>query len=223
MISRIPRFVGAFAGALLVSGAAVAVTAEASGLASPPSAAAAPKAAATAPSDCQAFLGYFAANLHSTPEQVAAAYQDAIGKSLDAAVQRGDLTAAAAQTLRSKLAKSSACSGEIGHLKANAEHGARLDTAAAVAAALEMTPDALKAARKAGSSVQELAAKQGITESAFEAAVTANLTAQADQALAAGKTTKVQHDAVVARIPKEAKHLWMSGQHHTSKPAKPVA
>ena len=223
MISRIPRIAGAFAGALLVSGAAVAVTAEASGLGSSPFAAVAAKPAATAPSDCQVFLGYFAADLHSTPEQVAAAYQDAIGKSLDAAVQRGDLTVAAAQTLKTKLAKSTACSGEVGHLKATGERNVRLDTATAVAGALKMTPDAVKAARKAGSSIQDLAAKQGITEAAFESAVSANLTAQADQALAAGKTTKVQHDAVVARIPKEAKQLWMSGQHHTPKPAKPVA
>lgn len=223
-MNRIPRLAGAIVGALLVSGAAVAITAHAAGVGLSPSAAATPSPsskAANRQADCQAFLGYFAKNLNTTTDKVTKAYQAALASTLADAVKNGQLTQAQADKLKAAAASGQPCQGLDGFPPKGAPGdrppggqppAGAMDVQAAIAKALNLTPAQLKADFMNGQTVQQIAGAAGISEQAFEASVVASLTANLDAALKAGTITQAQHDAMIQRLPQTAKAFWSSSR-----------
>lgn len=218
-MNRIPRLAGAIAGALLVSGAAAAITAHAAGVSLSPSAAATPSPSsksAQRQADCQAFLGYFAKNLGTSTGNLTKAYQAALASTLADAVKNGRLTQAQADRIKAAAASGEPCEGLRGIAPKDAfgGHGAAaaLDVHAAVAKALNLTSDQLKTDFQNGQTVQQIAGAAGINEQTFEASVVASLTANLDAALKSGTITQAQHDAMVQRLSQMAKAFWSSSR-----------
>lgn len=221
-MSRIPRLAGAIAGALLVSGAAVAITAHAAGLSVAPQAASpspspSSKAGQNRQADCQAFVGYFAKNLNTSPDKVAKAYQGALASTLADAVKSGQITQAQADKIKAATASAEPCQGLAGISPKGGPGGpggrgpmAAMDVPAAIAKALGVSADQLKTDFQNGQTVQKIAAAGNISEAAFESSVVASLTANLDTALKDGKISQAQHDAMVQRLPETAKAFWSS-------------
>ena len=228
MISRIPRIAGAVIGALLVSGAAVAVTAHAAGVSINPLAAGSPSPSpsnrgagkAALQGNCQSFLGYFAKDLNTSTDKVNSAFQDALSKTLADAVKNGQITQAQADKIRSSAAKRQLCQGLAGIRPKGAQAGpakgklgvAMTDVLNAVAGALKVSPAQLKTDFQNGQTVQQIATGNGVDEQTFESSVVAALTADLDSALKAGTITQQQHDAMVQRLPQMAKAFWSSNR-----------
>jgi hypothetical protein len=75
------------------------------------------------------------------------------------------------------------------------------ETAAAAATYLGVTDAQLRTARQAGKSLADLAKEKGKTTDGLKQAMLTALTKAADDAVTAGKLTKVQRDAIVAKAP----------------------
>jgi hypothetical protein len=224
---RSPRFLRIaipVAGALLVAGAAIAVTASAAGLRVNPLAAAtspSPKpttgtAAAgsgKATAACQAYLGHLATQLNVTPAKLDAAALAAAKATVQDQVKSGKITQAQADKIEAKLPSASAgfCSGAINGLgkapRAALEKSAYLTAAAA---ALGVTEAQLKTDLKAGQNLSQVAAAQKVSEADFKAKVTASIKAKLDAAVAAKSITQAQEDAQLAKLQAGDPPYWSS-------------
>lgn len=215
---RALRLAGAALGAVLVSGAVVAITASAAGLPIAPFAASPSPKASAAPADkqavCDDFMNHLASNLGKKSPDVQSAAQKAIGQTIDDQVKAGKLTQQQADQLKSKLANQPLCSGAlagVGRPPAG-DHG----PAAAIgehyvadaAKALGMTPTDLMAEIKSGKTLKDIAAAKGMDEAAFRTAFIAAVKSDLDQQVTAGKLTSQQEQTILQRLQTAPLPFW---------------
>lgn len=204
---RFLRLAGAAAGALVLGGAVVAVTASAAGLPVVPFAATTPtpKAAATARPQGQActnFVNHLATNLGKKPADVQSAAGKALAQTIDDAVKSGQMTQQQGDALKKKLATTTdLCPGAVSGIgRAATAPGAGPHLMADVATALGLSPADLTAQLKAGKSVKDIAAAKGLDETAFRAKFIAAVKADLDAQVAAGKLTAQQEQMALTRL-----------------------
>jgi hypothetical protein len=212
---RIVRIALAAAGALLVAGAVVAATAYAAGVPLQPFAASSPSPKPSAsPSQrqeaCTDFMGHLASDLGKSQSDVNAAAQKALGQTIDDAVKNGQLTQSQGDRLKQRVAGQTLCSGALGALSRPGGLGAPdrqilLDDAAK---ALGMTPSDLMSQLKSGKSLQDIATAKGMTEQQFRTAFVADVKADLDAQVKAGKLTQAQEDEILNRLQNGPLPFW---------------
>ena len=227
------RVLGFAAGAVLVAGAAVLVTASAAGLnvgfrpssgqpASTDTAAISQKAGASAV--CNDFLSHLSSDLGKSQSQVNAAVQKAIGETLADEVKNNDLTPAQADAIKQKLASQPPCTlaGNLGKPAAAPGAGATIGAYTqqlirAAASALGITDAQLKTDLAGGMSLSQIAAAQNppVTEAQFRTRLIAKLTPLLDTAVTNKKLTSAQEQMILQRLQTGPIPFW-------SKPLRPV-
>ncbi|HEY0830462.1 MAG TPA: hypothetical protein VGE99_04915 [Candidatus Dormibacteraeota bacterium] len=224
------RVLGFAAGAVLVAGAAVLVTASAAGLnvgfrpspSQPASASVGTKAGA--PAVCNDFLSHLSSDLGKSQAQVNAAVQKAIGETLADEVKNKDLTQAQADAIKKQLASQPPCNlaGNLGLKPAPraaaptiATYTSQLVTAAA--SALGISDTQLKTDLANGMTLSQVAAAHNppITEAQFRTQLIAKLTPALDDAVTNKKLTAAQEQAIIKRLQTDPIPFW-------SKPMRPV-
>ncbi len=227
---RIVKIATATAGALLVSGAVVAITASAAGLPAGLIAAASPSPKATGTSGakqqyCQTFLNTFASDLGKKPADVQSAAQKAFGQTVDQAVKDGKLTQAQADQLKQKAANGTLCSGMgiagIGRPAAgdHARGGLGGMYLGDAAKALGMSQSDLMTALRGGQTLQQVAASKGMNEQQFRDAFTAQVKADLNTQVKNGKLTQAQEDNILNRLKTAPLPFWSSSM--PARPARP--
>lgn len=216
--SRALRLAGAALGAVLVSGAVVAITASAAGVPVGPFAASPSPKASAAPGDkqavCDDFMNHLAADLGKKSSDVQAAAQKAIGQTIDDQVKAGQLTQQQADHMKSKLAGQQLCSGAVAGLgrHAGGDHGPAPAIGehylADAAKALGMSATDLQAELKGGKTPKDIAATKGMDENAFRTAFIAAVKSDLDQQVAAGKLTSQQEQAMLQRLQTAPLPFW---------------
>ena len=213
---RYIRIAGLAAGAVMVAAGAVLITASAAGYniglggSSSPStqanAAGFAEQSSKASAVCTNFVSHLAADLNTSQTNLSAAFQKAIGQTLDDEVKNGDLTKAQADAIKQRLAGKPPCSmiSAGGLTKAPAANlGAYRDALlTAAASALGITLDQLKADLAKGMSLSQIAAAQhpAVTEAQFRAKLIQNLTPLLDKAVTNGQLTKTQEQAILQKL-----------------------
>jgi hypothetical protein len=222
----------ATAGALLVAGAALVITASAAGLPAGLVAAASPSPEPVESPDaaraqyCQTFVNNFASALGKKPADVQAAAQKAFGQTLDQAVKDGKLTQAQADQMKQKAASGSLCSGMPfgrlgeqgtgGHAPGGLSPGMVLGDAAK---ALGMSQSDLQAALKNGQTLQQIAASKGMNEQQFRDAFSAQVKNDLDAKVKAGTVTQAQEDAILNRLKTASLPFWNGAGRGHPRPA----
>jgi hypothetical protein len=230
---RYLRVLGFAAGAVLVAGAAVLVTASAAGLnvgfrpssSQPvPATAASVNQKTSASAVCNDFLSHLSSDLGKSQAQVNAAVQKAIGETLGDEVKNKDLTQAQADAIKKQLAAQPPCSlaGNLGPKPAPraaaptiAMFTSQLVTAAA--SALGISDTQLKTDLANGMTLSQVAAAHNppITEAQFRTQLIAKLTPVLDTAVTNKKLTSAQEQAIVQQLKTGPIPYW-------SKPMRPV-
>jgi hypothetical protein len=229
--ARYLRIVGFAAGAVMVAGAAVVVTASASGMtfgfhpssASQATAGNAPAPQATNKSTvCSDFMSHFAVRIGKSQAQINDAYQKAITDTLADQVASKQLTQAQADAIKKKLASQTPCtipSVAAPHTGSKADIGAYMaayETAAALA--LGITDAQLKTDLAGGQSLSQIAASRNLTEAQLRPLLIAKLTPALDAAVKANKLTAVQEQAILKKLQTATLPLWNTHVKHP-KPA----
>jgi hypothetical protein len=220
---RTPRFLRIaipVAGALLVAGGAIAITASAAGLRVSPLAAAtaspSPKtgagaAAGGASTACQAYLGHLASQLGVSRAKLDVAAVAAAKATVQDQVTGGKLTQAQADKIEARLPATGVCSAAIGELgKLRAAPMAKGAYLSAAAAALGVTEAQLKADLKNGQTLSQVAAAQNVSEADFKTKLAAALKPKLDAAVAAKTITQAQEDAQLAKLQAGDPPYWTS-------------
>jgi hypothetical protein len=229
------RVVGFAAGAVLVAGAAVLVTASAAGLnvgfhpsSSQPAAAdttsVSQKAGASAV--CNDFLSHLSSDLGKSQSQVNAAVQKAIGETLADEVKNKDLTQAQVDAIKQKLTSQPPCSlaGNLGKAPippSGATIGAYTQQLiSAAASALGISDTQLKADLANGMTLSQIAAAQKppVTEAQFRTRLIAKLTPLLDTAVTNKKLTSAQEQMILQRLQTGPIPFWNTPM-HKPKPA----
>jgi hypothetical protein len=230
---RYLRVVGFAAGAVLVAGAAVLITASAAGLnvGFRPSSPQPVTAAATslnqkagASAVCNDFLSHLSSDLGKSQTQVNAAVQKAIGETLADEVKNKDLTQAQADAIKKQLAAQPPCSlaGNLGPkpgprvaVPTIGMYTAQLVTAAA--SVLGISDTQLKTDLANGMTLSQVAAAHNppITEAQFRAQLIAKLTPILDGAVTSKKLTSAQEQAIIKGLQTAPIPFW-------NKPMRPV-
>jgi hypothetical protein len=227
----IAKIAAATVGAVLVSGAVVAVTAFAAGVpvgplaASPsPKPSGSPSASGDRAQYCQDFVNHFASDLGKKPSDVQTAAQKALGQTLDDAVKAGKLTQAQADQIKQKAANHQLCAGldGIGRAGAAGHPGAKIaveSLLADTAKALGISEDDLKAQLKAGKSVKDIATSKGMSEQQFRDALVAAVKADLDAKVKAGTITQAQEDAALDHVRNGPLPYWDKVPQRPNKPS----
>jgi hypothetical protein len=236
---RYLRVIGFAAGAVLVAGAAVLVTASAAGLnvgfrpSSPqpaPAAASSVNQKAGASAVCNDFLSHLSSDLGKSQTQVNAAVQKAIGETLADEVKNKDLTQAQADAIKKQLAAQPPCSlaGNLGPKPAPrvvpptiATYTSQLVTAAASVLGISATQ--LKTDLANGMTLSQVAAAHNppITEAQFRTQLIAKLTPILDTAVTNKKLTSAQEQMILQRLQTGPIPFWTTPMHRP-KPAAPA-
>jgi hypothetical protein len=221
---RTPRFLRIaipVAGALLIAGGAIAITASAAGLklgspiaatatpspkASPGTAAAGSKVAAT----CQAYLGHLASQLGVSQAKLDAANAAALKATVQDQVTSGKITQAQADKIEAKLPRTVPCTEAISGLARTNAAVARSVYLTAAATALGVTEAELKLDLKNGQSISQVAAAKNITEADFKTKVVAALKTKLDAAVSSKMITQSQEDAQLAKLQAGDPPFWKS-------------
>ena len=231
------RVVGFAAGAVLVAGAAVLVTASAAGLnvgfrpsssqpASAETASVSQKAGASAV--CNDFLSHLSSDLGKSQSQVNAAVQKAIGQTLADEVKNKDLTQAQADAIKQKMASQPPCAlaGNLGKADApGTSIGAYTQQLiSAAASALGISDAQLKTDLAGGMTLSQIAAAQNppVTEAQFRTRLIANLTPLLDTAVTNKKLTSAQEQAIIQRLQTGPIPFWTTPM-RKPKPAAPAS
>jgi hypothetical protein len=234
------RVLGFAAGAVLVAGAAVLVTASAAGLnvgfrpsssqpASADTASISQKAGASAV--CNDFLSHLSSDLGKSQSQVNATIQKAIGETLADEVKNKDLTQAQADAIKQKLASQPPCTlaGNLGKPAAAPGAGATIGAytqqlISAAASALGITDTQLKTDLAGGMTLSQIAAAQNppVTEAQFRARLIAKLTPLLDTAVTDKKLTSAQEQMILQRLQTGPIPFWTAPM-RKPKPAAPSA
>jgi hypothetical protein len=231
---------GFAAGAVLVTGAAVLVTASAAGLnvgfrSSTPTAAAPATAAidskATASAICNNFISHLSSDLGKTQAQVNAAIQKAIGETLADEVKNKDLTQAQADAIKKRLTSQPPCAlggfNKVPDPGASAKIGAYTQQLlSAAASALGISDAQLKTDLASGMSLSQIAAAQKppVTEAQFRTNLIAKLKPLLDTAVTNKQLTATQEQAILQHLQTGPIPYWSKAiKPKTTAPASPKA
>jgi hypothetical protein len=237
---RYLRVLGFAAGAVLVTGAAVLVTASAAGLnvgfrSSTPTAAAPATAAidskATASAICNNFISHLSSDLGKTQAQVNAAIQKAIGETLADEVKNKDLTQAQADAIKKRLTSQPPCAlggfNKVPDPGASAKIGAYTQQLlSAAASALGISDAQLKTDLASGMSLSQIAAAQKppVTEAQFRTNLIAKLKPLLDTAVTNKQLTAAQEQAILQHLQTGPIPYWSKAiKPKTTAPASPKA
>jgi hypothetical protein len=237
---RYLRVLGFAAGAVLVTGAAVLVTASAAGLnvgfrSSTPTAAAPATAAidskATASAICNNFISHLSSDLGKTQAQVNAAIQKAIGETLADEVKNKDLTQAQADAIKKRLTSQPPCAlggfNKVPDPGASAKIGAYTQQLlSAAASALGISDAQLKTDLASGMSLSQIAAAQKppVTEAQFRTNLIAKLKPLLDTAVTNKQLTATQEQAILQHLQTGPIPYWTKAiKPKTTAPASPKA
>jgi hypothetical protein len=235
------RVVGFAAGAVLVAGAAVLVTASAAGL----NVGFRPSASQPAPADtasinqkagasavCNDFLSHLSSDLGKSQSQVNAAVQKAIGETLADEVKNKDLTQTQADAIKQKLASQPPCTvaGNLGKAPAPPTSTAigayTQQLISAAASALGITGAQLKTDLASGMTLSQVAAAQKppVTEAQFRTRLIAKLTPLLDTAVTNKKLTSAQEQMIIQRLQTGPIPFWSTPVHRPKQavPASPA-
>jgi hypothetical protein len=231
------RLLGFAAGAVAIAAGAVWITASAAGLnvgfrAPQPAAAASTTttAASTAPqagkasAACNAFVFHFAANLGSSQSKVDAAFQKAIGQTLDDEVKSGAITQAQADAIKAKVAGQAPCAllpSAAGNATGSKIAAYKQALLTAAASALGVTDATLKTDLAQGMTLSQVAAVQNppVTEAQFRTRLIAKLTPMLDAAVASKKLTAAQEQAIIKQLQTGTIPYWSAPNRAPKKPA----
>ena len=237
---RYLRILGFATGAVVVTGAAVLVTASAAGLnvgfrsVSPTAAVPATAAIdqkATASAICNNFISHLSSDLGKTQSQVNAAIQKAIGETLADEVKNKDLTQAQADAIKKKLTSQPPCAlggfNKVPDPGASAKIGAYTQQLlSAAASALGITGAQLKTDLASGKSLSQIAAAQKppVTEAQFRTNLIAKLKPLLDTAVTNKQLTATQEQAILQHLQTGPIPFWnMPVKHKPIAPASPAA
>jgi len=224
---RVAKLAGAAAGALLVSGFVVAITASAAGVQLPQFAASPSPAkpnTAQAQQYCQAYLNHFAKDLNKSPADVQKAAQLAFDQTVDDAVNSKQITKAEGDALKAKFAANQLCSGGLGAIGRGPGPGAGAgrelgqEAFSAEASVLGISTSDLMTQVKAGKTVKDLAAANGLDETAFRAAYVAKIKSDLAALVSKGTITQAQADKVIQAAQNGPIPFWNGPPQHASKP-----
>src|SRR3979490_665539 len=237
---RYLRVLGFAAGAVVVTGAAVLVTAHAAGWTvgfrpSTPTpalpATAAIDSKATTSAICNNFISHLSSDLGKTQAQVNAAVQKAIGETLADEVKNKDRTQAQADAIKKKLTSQPPCSlggfNKVPDAGASARIGAYTQQLlSATASALGITDAQLKTDLASGMSLSQIAAAQKppVTEAQFRTNLIAKLKPLLDAAVTNKQLTTAQEQAILD--PAQTGGIPFGNtpiKHKTTAPASPAA
>ena len=151
----------------------------------------------------QKFLSDAAGRLHVTEPQLAGALKGAYLDRLNAEVGAGNLTKAQARHIEARIARGGTPFLRFGQHR----QGLRTGVIRAAAGYLGLTPQQLRAERKAGKSLAQVARGQGKTVSGLEAAMTAAVKTRLNHAVLAKRMTAAQEQRVLAALPKRLDRL----------------
>jgi ribosomal protein S20 len=184
-------------------------------------AAAASPATRAAGESCATFRRAFAANLGVDEAALVSAAKAASIATIDAAVDAGRMTKATADRLKARIENAAAdgCALLAGRLaRARAALGVAKDGLTAAAGTLDMTPAELRAKLRAGTSLKDIAATEGVPYETVTAAVLAAVKTDLDAAVAAGTIRQARADRVLERL---ARNL-AEGRVRNERPASPT-
>jgi hypothetical protein len=231
------RVVGFAAGAVLVAGAAVLVTASAAGLnvgfhpaAAPPAQTdSASVSQASTSAVCNDFLSHLSSDLGKSQTQVNAAVQKAIGETLADEVKNKTITQAQADAIKKQLGSSPPCTlaGNLTRPAAPAPGGATIgaytqQVIRAAAAALGISDAQLKTDLANGMTLSQIAATKNISETQFRSSLVAKLTPLLDTAVANKKLTAAQEQTILQQLKTGPIPFW-SAPIRKPKPAAPAS
>jgi hypothetical protein len=231
------RVLGFAAGAVAIAAGAVWITASAAGLnvgllssssGSPQSAnaaAAGPDAKAGSTSAaCNDFVSHFASDLGTSQGKVDAAFQKAVGQTLDDEVKNGDITQAQADAIKKKVAGQAPCAllPSTGGKSSAANLGAYSQALlTAAASALGITDQQLKTDLAQGMTLSQIAAAQNppVTEAQFRTRLIAKLTPLLDAAVANKQLTSAQEQKIIQQLQTGPIPYWDKPTRPAGKPA----
>jgi hypothetical protein len=234
---RYLRVVGLAAAAVVVTGAAVLITASAAGLnvGFRPSTPATSQAASTSSAQqaatsavCTNFISHLSTDLGKSQSQVNAAIQKAIGETLADEVKNKSLTQAQADAIKKKLTGQPPCA--LGGFKKAPDPGASAKIGAytqqlmtAAASALGITDAQLKTDLASGMGLSQIAAAQKppVTEAQFRTNLIAKLKPLLDTAVTNKKLTAGQEQAILQHLQTGPIPFWNAPIRH--KPATPAS
>ena len=212
------RIAGLAAGAAVVSGAAVLVTASAAGYNLPfmpssqttsTSVSSLDLKAGTPSAVCSEFISHFSSDLHTSQAAVNAAFQKAIGETLADEVKNGKLTQTRADAIKKRLAGQAPCAIAPQLRAPGAALGAfRPALLSAAASALGITDQTLKTDLGKGMTLSQIAAAQKVSEAKFRSGLIAKLTPVLDAAVTNNKLTTKQEQAIIKRLQTGPIPLW---------------
>jgi ribosomal protein S20 len=205
---RTAGLAGALVISALVGGTLISAVAAAPAVSAPD-----PVAAVAAPSGaparaageyCKTFRAAFAADLGVTEAEMVAAARKAAASTIDQAVADGDVTKAAADRLKARLAAAPAdgCALLNGWRAkvAKAVVSVARDGLTGAADALKLTPAELRAELKGGKSLKDIATAQNVPYATVSDAVVAAVKTDLDAAVAAGKLKQARADRIIERL-----------------------
>ena len=173
----------------------------------------------TAKEEQKAVIDDAAKQLGVEPAKLQSALQQALVNRVEQAVKDGRLTRAQADEIIKRINAGDLPLGGPGfgrgdgpggfgggHGFGHHRGGAFGDLGAAAATYLGVTEDQLRTARQAGKSLADIAKEKNKDVAGLKAAMLAEVTKAADAAVTAGKITKEQRDAIVAKAPAYLDH-----------------
>ena len=228
------RVLGFATGAVALAAGAVWITASASGLsvgflspgsASPQAAPAnASPQAGKASSACNDFVSHFASDLGSSQAKVDAAFQKAVGQTLDDEVKNGVMTQAQADAIKQKVAGQAPCAllpSAASKSPGAAPAAYKQALLSAAASSLGITDQQLKTDLAQGMTLSQIAAAQNppVTEDQFRTRLIAKLTPLLDGAVANKQLTPAQEQAIISRLQTGPIPYWNTPMRPVKKPA----
>jgi hypothetical protein len=204
------RLLGFALGAVAIAAGAVWMTASAAGL----NVGFSPAASTSTPSPnapgkpsalCNDFVSHFASDLGSTQSKVDAAFQKAVGQTLDDEVKNGDITQAQADAIKKKIAGQAPCAliPSAPKTHTGSELGAyKHALLVAAASALGITDQQLTTDLARGMTLSQIAAAQNppVTEAQFRDRLIAKLTPLLDAAVTNKQITSTQEQAIIQQL-----------------------
>ena len=231
------RGLGFAAGAVAVAAGAVWITASAAGLniglpATTSSSSQTTNAkvagpgmkAGAASAACNDFVAHFASDLGTSQGKVDAAWQKAVGQTLDDEVKNGDITQAQADAIKKKVAGQAPCGllTSTGGKSSASNLGAyRQAFLTAAASALGITDQQLKADLAQSMTLSQIAAAQNppVTEAQFRTRLIAKLTPLLDAEVASKQLTSAQEQTIINQLQTGPIPYWSTPMRPAGKPA----
>lgn len=215
-LPRAARIYLAAVGGVAVAGLATVITVAAASPSPSPSASAR-AGNGTGQAYCDRFIGHVASNLGKSQDQIKKALTDALNQTLNDAVKNGDLTQKQADAIKSRFGSSGqVCSAPVGRggfPGPGGPFGNRFGRVGGAslgeyAKALGISQSELQQDLQSGKTVKDVAASEGMDESAFRSKLAGVVKADLDQRVKNGDLTQNQENAVLQQIQSGPLPLW---------------